>query len=35
VVGEVERTVLLLVLVGILTLIAVRIGQAVRQRKAP
>jgi hypothetical protein len=30
-----ERTVLLLVLVGILALVAVRIGQAVRQRKTP
>jgi membrane protein DedA with SNARE-associated domain len=33
VVGEVERTVLLLVLVGILALVALRIWQAVRQRK--
>jgi len=33
VVGEVERTVLLLVLVGILALVALRIAQAVRQRK--
>jgi membrane protein DedA with SNARE-associated domain len=33
VVGEVERTVLLLVLLGILALVALRITQAVRQRK--
>jgi predicted Na+-dependent transporter len=35
VVGGVERTVLLLVLVGVLALVAVRIGQAVRQRRTP
>jgi len=35
VVGEVERTVLLLVLVGILALVALRIAQAVRRRKTP